>query len=113
MKKIFQKENYIHFTKIEERRYELYWTPFIGIFTGMRLGEITQLYLENIREIKGSHRNKRWCFDNVVEPERTDKKLKTKSSRRIVPVHDKLIEFGLIEFIELLKKKDPKREKLF
>ena len=69
MKKIFQKENYIHFTKIEERRYELYWTPLNGIFTGMKLGEITQLYLENIREIKGSHRNKRSCFDNVVEPE--------------------------------------------
>jgi len=114
LKKIFQKENYIHFTKIEEKRYELYWTPLIGVFSGLRLGEITQLYLDNIREIGGNHRNKRWCFDIVEEPEREDKHLKTKSSRRIVPIHDILIEqLGFIEFIELLKKKDPTRERLF
>jgi len=113
LKKIFQKENYILYTKIEEKRYELYWTPLIGVFSGLRLGEITSLYLDNIREIKGSHREKRWCFDILVEPERTDKHLKTQSSRRIVPVHDTLIELGLIEFIELLKKKDSKRERLY
>ena len=113
LKKIFQKENYIHFTKIEEKRYELYWTPLIGVFSGLRLGEITQLYLDNIREIGGNHRNKRWCFDIVEEPEREDKHLKTKSSRRIVPIHDTLLNLGLIEFIELLRKKDPMRERLF
>ena len=113
LKKIFGKENYIHFTKIEGRRYELYWTPLIGVFSGLRLGEITSLYIDNVREIKGSHREKRLCFDIVVEPERTDKHLKTQSSRRIVPVHDTLIELGLIEFIQLLKIKDPKRERLF
>jgi len=113
LKKIIQKENYIHYTKIEEGRYELYWSCLIGIFSGMRMGEITQLYLDNIKEVKGNQRNKRWCFDIVVEPERTDKHLKNQSSRRIVPIHDNLLELGLIEFIELLKKKDPKRERLF
>jgi integrase len=113
LKKIFQKENYNHFTKIEDRRYELWWTPLIGVFSGLRLGEITSLYIDNVREIKGSHREKRLCFDILVEPERTDKSLKTLSSRRIVPVHDTLIELGLIEFIQLLKIKDPKRERLF
>ena len=113
LKKIFKRENYIHFTKIEERRYELYWTPLIGVFSGLRLGEITSLYLDNIIEIKGSHRKKRWCFDIVVEPERTDKHLKTRSSRRIVPVHDILIELGLIDFMNILKKFDPSRERLF
>ena len=113
LKEIFQKENYIHYTKIEEGRYELYWSCLIGVFSGMRMGEITQLYLDNIKEVKGNQRNKRWCFDIVVEPERTDKHLKNQSSRRIVPIHYNLLELGLIEFIELLKKKDPKRERLF
>ena len=113
LKKIFQKENYIHYTKIEEGRYELYWSCLIGVFSGMRMGEITQLYLDNIKEVKGNQRNKRWCFDIVVEPERTDKHLKNQSSRRIVPIHDNLLELGLIEFKEQLKKKDPKRERLF
>ena len=111
LKKIFRKENYIHFTNIEEGRYELYWCPLITCFTGMRMGEITQLYFENIVEIKGSHRKKRWCIDIIDK--RTDQHLKTKSSRRIVPIHDTLLDLGFIEFIKLLKKKDPDRERLF
>ena len=77
------------------------------------MGEITPLYLDNIRSIQGNHRNSRWCFDILEESDRPDKKLKTLSSRRIVPIHDTLIEIGFIEFIELLKKKDPKRKRVF
>ena len=76
LKQIFGKENYIYFTKIEERRYELYWTPLIGLFSGLRLGEITGLYLDNVKEISGNHREKRWVFDIVEEPDRPDKHLK-------------------------------------
>ena len=113
LKKIFGKENYIHFTNIEKGRYELYWTPLIGIFSGLRLGEITSLYLDNIKEISGNHREKRWCFDIVEEPDRPDKHLKTLSSRRIVPIHNTLLDLGFVEYIELLKKKDPHRKRLF
>ena len=113
LKKIFQKENYIHFTNIEKRRYELYWTPLIGLFSGLRLGEITSLYLDNIREISGNHREKRWCIDILEEPDRPDKHLKTLSSKRIVPIHKTLLDLGFVEFIELLKKKDPTRERVF
>ena len=113
LKQIFQKENYIHFTNIEKGRYELYWIPLIGVFSGLRLGEICPLYLDNIRRVEGHHRKRRWCFDIVEEPNRPDKHLKTKSSRRIVPIHDTLIELGLIDFIDLLKKNDPNRKRLF
>ena len=77
------------------------------------LGEITTLYLDNIKEISGNHREKRWVFDIVEEPNRPDKHLKTLSSRRIVPIHNTLLDLGFVEFIELLKKKDPTRERLF
>ena len=113
LKQIFQKENYIHFTNIEKGRYELYWIPLIGVFSGLRLGEICPLYLDNIRRVEGHHRKRRWCFDIIEEPNRPDKHLKTKSSRRIVPIHDTLIELGLIDFIDLLKKNDPNRKRLF
>ena len=113
LKKIFGKENYIHFTNIKKGRYDLYWTPLIGLFSGLRLGEITSLYLDNIKEISGNHREKRWCFDIVEEPDRPDKHLKTLSSRRIVPIHDTLLDLGFIEFVTLLKKKDTNRERVF
>ena len=73
----------------------------------MRLNEICSLYLDNIRQIKGNHREKRWCIDILEEPERPDKHLKTLSSRRIVPIHDTLLDLGLIEFIDLMKKRQP------
>ena len=113
LKKIFGKETYIHFTNIEKGKYELYWTPLIGVFSGLRLGEITSLYLDNIREIKGSHRENRWCFDILEEPNRPDKHLKTLSSRRIVPIHEIILDLGFLHFIDLIKKKDPKRKRLF
>ena len=125
LKKIFGRDNYFHYTNIgdyiqytnvEKGKYAFayYWVPLIAVFSGMRLGEICPLYLDNVRRIEGHHRKRRWCFDILEEPNRTDKRLKNQSSRRVVPIHDILIEqLGFIEFIELLKKKDPKRERLF
>ena len=57
-------------------------------------------------------RTKRWCFDILEEPNRPVKRLKNKSSRRIVPIHDTLIDLGFIDFIKLLKK-DPERKRVF
>ena len=113
LKIIFNKQNYLHFTEVQKGRIELFWVPLISIFSGMRMGEITPLYLDNIKEIRGNHREKRWCFDIVEEPDRPDKKLKTLSSRRIVPIHDTLIDLGLIELIKILKDKNPDRKRLF
>ena len=69
------------------------------------MNEICSLYIDNVREISGNHREKRWCFDILEEPKRPQKKLKNLASRRIVPIHDTLLELGLLEFIELLKTK--------
>jgi len=113
LKQIFQKQNYIEFTEVEKQKYEYYWCPLISLFSGMRLNEICSLYLDNIIQVKGNHREKRWCFNILEEPDRPDKHLKTLSSRRIVPIHDTLIDLGFIEFIELLKKRLINRLRLF
>ena len=78
----------------------------------MRENEICSLYLDNIREISGNQRTKRWCIDILEEPNRPDKRLKTQSSRRIVPIHDTLLDLGFIDFITLLKK-DTERKRVF
>ena len=113
IKKIFQKHNYIEFTEVENHKYSNYWSPLISVFSGMRLNEICSLYLDNIIQEKVNGRKKIWCFNILEEPDRPDKHLKTLSSKRVVPIHDTLIDLGFIEFVELLKKRHTNRQRLY
>jgi integrase len=74
-----------------------YWVPLIGLFSGMRLNEACQLDVADVREIDGVA-----CF--VISEESLtgsrDKSLKTKTSARIVPVHPKLLDLGIMAFVE-------------
>lgn len=57
----------------------------------MRLDEACQLYKEDIRQIDDV-----WCFD---VNDSKDKKLKNLSSKRVIPIHTRLIELGLMEHV--------------
>lgn len=66
-----------------------FWVPLIGLHSGLRMGEILQLLRSDLKNENGI-----WFFDiNKTE----DKKLKTQSSKRRVPIHRTLIELGLLE----------------
>jgi len=80
---------------------ERYFVPLIGMLSGARLNEICQLYLEDIKEIEDT-----WCFD--INDEK-DKRLKTMSSRRVIPVHPRLVELGFLEYVEQLRKSGAER----
>lgn len=81
-----------------------YWIPLIALYTGMRLNEICQLYCDDVK-----YENKIWYFQ--LTDERPDQHLKNKQSHRIVPIHPKLIEFGLIDYLKDTRKN--KKERLF
>lgn len=78
-----------------------FWIAPIGLYSGMRLEEICQLHIEDIREIDGV-----WCFDVNGQGER---QLKTKSSKRVVPIHAELVRMGLLRHVESVKKLGKKR----
>ena len=61
-----------------------FWVPLIGLYTGMRLEEICQGYVSDIKEIDGV-----WCFD--VNDDKPDKSVKTED-RRLVPIHPFLVK---------------------
>jgi integrase len=82
-----------------------YWVPLIGLFTGMRLQEILQLYLEDVYQHDGL-----WVFD--LNENHPDKNLKTPQSKRLVPIHSDLIAMGLIDLWEK-KKTNLKDKRLF
>jgi integrase len=72
-----------------------YWVPLIGLYSGARLEEICQLYIEDIR-LDGEI----YFFDIN---DNHDKKVKNKNATRKVPIHPKLIELGFIEYVRNLK----------
>jgi integrase len=80
----------------------LYWLPLLGLFTGARLGELCQLYVADIRQDEGI-----WVFD--INHSGEDKSLKTKSSKRLIPIHSKLISLGFLEHVQALKAEGHKR----
>ncbi|UGY08319.1 site-specific integrase [Phyllobacterium pellucidum] len=73
------------------------WGPLIGIYSGARLNEIAQLHLKDIRKEEDV-----WCFDFNDEGDR--KSLKTEAARRVVPIHQRLIELGLISHVEDMRR---------
>lgn len=74
---------------------EKYWIPLIALFTGMRQNEICQLYIDDVRQKEGT-----WYFNLNDE---LDKSLKNENAFRNVPIHDKLIELGFLQYYEKAK----------
>lgn len=92
----------------ERPRNARYWVPLIGLHTGMRLNEICQLDVADIRMIDGVR-----CFV-ITESSligSTDKRLKTARSDRMMPLHPNLIECGLLDYLDENRRKG--RTKLF
>ena len=70
------------------------WPALIGMFSGMRLNEVAQLQPDDVRLV-----DEVWCFDVNTTGDR-NKSLKNQSSRRLVPVHERLLALGLLAFVE-------------
>ncbi|MFU3272153.1 DUF6538 domain-containing protein [Pseudomonas aeruginosa] len=71
----------------------VFWIPLITAYTGARREEIAQLYVSDVIR----HETGQW-FIRIID-DRPDKSLKTDSSRRDVPIHDDLIELGILDLI--------------
>ena len=94
LKKIFDPLTY---PRVMDIKYSYrYWIPLIALYSGMRLNEICQLYLDDIKVSKGV-----WYFD--ISDERKDQHIKNSQSKRLVPIHSKLLELGIIEYANKVK----------
>lgn len=69
-----------------------YWLPLLGYFTGARLNELCQLYKADIYKMEGV-----WVLQ--IDDRFEGQKLKNLTSRRIVPIHQRLIDIGFIDFV--------------
>jgi integrase len=81
-----------------------FWLPHVGLFTGARVNELCQLNPQiDIRQDAGSGV---WFFDITDKSEahaELKKSVKTKGSKRQVPVHPQLLKLGFLDYLEHVK----------
>ncbi len=80
----------------ERRKGGIYWVPLIAAYSAMRREEIAGIGVDYIREEDGIT-----YFDVIAT---TDRRIKNASSRRRIPVHDDLINLGLLEVVNAARK---------
>ena len=67
-----------------------FWLPILSLFHGSRLSELAALPKSAFRQTEAGD----WFFDL------TDQKVKTETSRRLIPLHPKMIELGFLTYVE-------------
>lgn len=78
-----------------------YWAPLIGLYSGMRSNEICQLDATDIQMKHG--------LPFFLLSAGGDKRLKTRTSRREVPMHPELVRLGLLQLAEDRSKEGAKK----
>jgi integrase len=69
-----------------------YWLPIVALWQGCRLEEIGFASVEEIRPVEGIQ-----CLDLR---QRADNRIKNDQSRRLLPIHPKLVELGFIDYVD-------------
>ncbi|MEP6669403.1 MAG: site-specific integrase [Chthoniobacter sp.] len=87
-----------------------FWVPLLALFHGFRCNEVCQIFTEDVKIWEG-------ITYIAVREEREDgskcvKKLKTKQSKRDVPLHPELKQLGFLEFVEA-RRRDASSPRLF
>jgi integrase len=76
---------------------ENFWIPLLALYTGCRMEEMCQLYVNQVVEIDGV-----WCLD--IDEKYPDQSVKT-SEKRIIPLHPFLIDE--LKFHKFVKRLSP------
>lgn len=104
LKRLFQGPEMAAFAKDAADAHK-FWLPHVGLFTGARINELCQLNPQH--DIQKEEKSGFWFFDITHESaghQDVEKSVKTKSSKRRVPVHPQLVELGFLRYVEHVKK---------
>ncbi len=89
-----------------------YWLPLLGLYTGARINELSQLYLDDVKQTNAGA----WYLDfNLDGADKLDaddaegKSLKTVNAKRVVPLHGAVLRLGFIEYVKALRAAGHKR----
>lgn len=87
---IFEPERFKAWAFMSPHRW---WGTMLGLYTGARVNEIAQLYLDDVREISG-------VWGIFLWKSSRGQKIKNKASIRFVPLAQPLLDAGFLQFVE-------------
>jgi integrase len=81
-----------------------YWLPLLALFTGARQGELAPMTADDVQrdDLTGI------AYFVITEDRERGARVKTKSSRRVVPVHPELVRLGFLDIVAERRKDDLK-----
>lgn len=79
-----------------------FWLPILSLYTGARINEICQLYLSDIiLDDDTPHLS--------INDDADDKRLKNDHSKRLIPIHNRVLEIGFRDYVSELRSKGEHR----
>jgi integrase len=99
LKRIYSPESLTQIRNVYQR-----WCCLIGLYTGARVSEVAQVFIQDFVEEQGI-----WCVRLTAESD--GQSIKSESSKRLVPLHPDLIALGLLDRVK--KMREAGEERLF
>ena len=100
LKALFHSAEYV---KDKHTHSYCFWLPLLALYTGCRLEELCQLHTDDVKQLGDM-----WVLD--INEDTPDKKLKTLSSKRFIPLHPHLTDdLCFPEFVSKLKRAGEQR----
>jgi integrase len=81
----------------DKEKYERYWLPLLGIYSGARVNELAQLSINDIvveEDIPSIA---------ITSSGDDDKRIKSESSRRTIPLHKDLLTLGFLVYVNCIR----------
>ncbi len=75
-----------------------FWLPLLALFTGARRAELAALAADNIQMESNSV-----SVLVITEDRPRGKRLKTRTSQRVVPIHAELVRLGFLDFVQRIR----------
>ena len=82
--------------KLDDAGDPMFWAPLIAVHMGLRSEEALQLYLSDIQIIDD--------VPCIVLAQGPGQSLKSKASRRTIPIHDNLLKLGFMQLVAMLER---------
>jgi integrase len=86
-----------------------YWLPLLTMFNGARQAELAGLTVADVQKDPATSTPLLY----ITAQASRGKRLKTKASRRVVPIHKELVRLGFLKFVEDVRKRDGEKAFLF